>query len=105
MQLTNKKKRLISERNVSFEDIANDYFSECGECDAYPILQYHFEAFGNIFSINDDRLGKALSKLPKKKRDLILTYYQLYAEKYRRKDGKAGNQYQLCPCKGLEKIA
>ena len=60
---------------ISFEDIPNDYFSEFGECDTYPILQYHFEAFGYQFSVNDYNLGNALSKLPKKKRDIILMYY------------------------------
>ena len=64
-----------AERNVSFEDIPNDYFSECGECDTYPILQYHFEAFGYQFSVNDYDLGKALSQLPKTKRDILLMYY------------------------------
>ena len=64
-----------AERNVSFEEILNDYFSECGECDTYPVLQYHFEAFGYHFSVNDYRLGKALLQLPKKKRDVILMYY------------------------------
>lgn len=64
-----------AERNVSFEDIPNDYFSECGECDIYPILQYHFEAFGYQFSVNDYKLGNALAQLPKKKRDVILMYY------------------------------
>ncbi|WP_249311867.1 sigma-70 family RNA polymerase sigma factor [Congzhengia minquanensis] len=63
------------ERNVSFEEILNDYFLECGKCDTYPILQYHFEAFGYIFSVNDYDLGKALLQLPKKKRDVILMYY------------------------------
>lgn len=64
-----------AECNVSFEDIPNDYFSECGECDTYPILQYHFEAFGYQFSVNDYDLGNALSQLPKKRRDVILMYY------------------------------
>lgn len=64
-----------AERNVSFEEILNDYFSECGKCDTYPVLQYHFEAFGYIFSVNDYKLGKALLQLPKKKRDVILMYY------------------------------
>lgn len=64
-----------AERNVSFEDIPNDYFLECGECDTYPVLQYHFEAFGYQFSVNDYKLGNALSQLPKKKRDVILMYY------------------------------
>lgn len=64
-----------AERNVSFEDIPNDYFSECGECDTYPILQYHFEAFGYKFSVNDYKLVNALLQLPKKKRDIILMYY------------------------------
>lgn len=64
-----------AERNVSYEKIWNDYFSECGECDTYPILQYHFEAFGYQFSVNDYKLGNALSQLPKKKRDIILMYY------------------------------
>ena len=63
------------ERNVSFEEILNDYFSECGERDTYPVLQYHFEAFGYRFSVNDYNLGKALLQLPKKKRDVILMYY------------------------------
>ncbi len=63
------------ERNVSFEDIPNDYFSGRGECDTYPFLQYHFEAFGYHFSVNDYNLGKALLQLPKKKRDVILMYY------------------------------
>lgn len=62
-------------RYVSFEEIYAEYQDACGECDTYPIFQYHFESFGNIFSINDYRLGKALSELPKKKRDVILTYY------------------------------
>lgn len=62
-------------RYVSLDEIYAEYQDEYGECDTYPILQYHFEVFGNIFSIHDDRLGKALSKLPKKKRDVILTYY------------------------------
>lgn len=64
-----------AERYVSFEDIPNDYFSECGECDTYPVLQYHFEAFGYQFSVNDYKLGNALLQLPKKKRDVILMYY------------------------------
>ncbi len=62
-----------AERNVSFEEILNDYFSEC--YDTYPILQYHFEAFEYHFSVNDYSLGKALLQLPKKKRDVILMYY------------------------------
>ena len=62
-------------RYVPLDEIYAEYQDECGECDTYPILQYHFEAFGNLFSIHDDRLGKALSKLPKKKRNVILTYY------------------------------
>lgn len=64
-----------AERNVSYEKIWNEYFSECGECDTYPILQYHFEAFGYQFSVNDYDLGNALSQLSKKKRDIILMYY------------------------------
>lgn len=64
-----------SKRYVSLDEIYAEFQDECGEYDTYSILQYHFEAFGNIFSIHDDRLGKALSKLPKKKRDVILTYY------------------------------
>ena len=64
-----------ADRNVSFDEILNDYFSECGECDTYLILQYHFEAFGYQFSVNDYDLGKALLQLPKKKRDIILMYY------------------------------
>lgn len=64
-----------AEHNVSFEEIPNDYFSECGECDTYTILQYHFEAFGYKFSVNDYNLGKALLQIPKKKRDVILMYY------------------------------
>lgn len=62
-------------RYVSLDEIYAEYQDECGKCDTYPVLQYHFEAFGNIFSINDCRLGKALSQLSKKKRDVILTYY------------------------------
>ena len=62
-------------RYISLDEIYAEYQDGCGECDTYLVLQYHFEAFGNIFSIHDDRLGKALSKLPKKKRDVILTYY------------------------------
>ena len=61
-------------RYISFESIA-DYISEYGECDIYPVLQYHFEAFGYAFSVNDYRLGKALAQLDKKKRDIILMYY------------------------------
>lgn len=64
-----------SKRNISFEEILNDYFSECGKYDTYPILQYHFEAFGYIFSVNDYKLGKALLQLSKQKRDVILMYY------------------------------
>lgn len=64
-----------AEHNVSFEEILNEYFSECGECDTYPILQYHFEAFGYQFSVNDYNLGKALLQIQKKKRDVILMYY------------------------------
>lgn len=64
-----------AERNVSFEDIPNDYFLERAECDTSPVLQYHFEAFGYKFSVNDYKLGKALLQLPKKKRDIILMYY------------------------------
>lgn len=64
-----------AEHNVSFDEILNDYFAECGKCDAYSVLQYHFEAFGYIFSVNDYRLGKALLQLSKKKRDVILMYY------------------------------
>ena len=64
-----------AERNVSFEEILNEYFLECGKCDTYPILQYHFEAFGYIFSVNDYKLGKALFQLSKHKRDVILMYY------------------------------
>lgn len=74
-QLTYLENGKYAERNVSFEEILNDYFSECGECDTYPILQYHFEAFGYHFSVNDYSLGKALLQLPKKKRDVILMYY------------------------------
>ncbi len=55
-----------AERNVSFEEILNESFLEYGKCDTYPILQYHFEAFGYIFSVNDYDLGKALLQLPKK---------------------------------------
>lgn len=64
-----------AERNVSFEEILNESFLEYGKCDTYPILQYHFEAFGYIFSVNDYDLEKALLQLPKKKRDVILMYY------------------------------
>lgn len=62
-------------RYISFESIAGGHISECGECDIYPVLQYHFEAFGYVFSVNDSRLGKALAQLDKKKRDIILMYY------------------------------
>lgn len=69
-----RKRDRDSKRYVSLDEIYTEYQDECGECDTYPVLQYHFEAFGNLFSIHDDRLGNALSKLPKKKRDVILTY-------------------------------
>lgn len=55
-----------AERNVSFEDIPNDYFSECGECDTYPILQYHFEAFEYEFSVNNYKLGTRYSSYQRK---------------------------------------
>ena len=73
-----------TERNISFEEIPNDYFSECGKCDTYPILQYHFEVFGYIFSVNDYDLGKALLQLFKQKREVILMYYfnDYKAERY-----------------------
>lgn len=64
-----------SKHHISFEEISNDYFSDCGKCDTYPILQYHFKAFGYIFSVNDYKLGKALLQLSKQKRDVILMYY------------------------------
>lgn len=38
-------------RYVSLDEIYSEYQEACGEFDTYPILQYHFEAFGNIFSL------------------------------------------------------
>ena len=73
-EIYNKNKRDI-ERFISFDKVCNEYLSECGELDTYPISQYHFEAFGYVFSVNDDKLGKALSALVKSKRDVILMYY------------------------------
>ena len=64
-----------NKRYVSLDEIYAKYQDEWGGCDTYPVLQHHFEAFDNTFSINDNHLGKALSKLPKKKHDVILTYY------------------------------
>lgn len=93
-------------RYVSLDEIYAEYQDECGECDTYPVLQYHFEAFGNIFSIRDDRLGKALSKLPKKKRDVILTYYftgctlKSIAEKL----GKPGTNISYIHVRTLKKL-
>jgi hypothetical protein len=46
----------------------NEYFSECGECDTYPILQYHFEAFHeNVMNLaetfsNDELFEKNVYK-------------------------------------------
>lgn len=70
-----RKSSKYAERNISFEEILNKYFSECGQCDTYPVLQYYFEAFGYIFFVNDYDLGKALLQLSKQKRDVILMYY------------------------------
>ena len=95
-----------AERNVSFEEILNDYFSECGECDTYPILQYHFEAFGYQFSVNNCDLGKALSQLQKKKQDILLMYY-FTNFKLTKIAGMLGkpHQSQLHSYPGITKIA
>ena len=95
-----------AECNVSFEEIWNEYFSECGECDTYPILQYHFEAFGYQFSVNDYKLGKALSQLPKKKRyiiHLLLRKFQSYGNF--KNAWKATSEYQLHSRPSIKKIA
>ena len=70
-----KEQAKYAKHFVSYEKIAGEYSLDCGEWDIYPILQYHFEAWGYIFSINDYRLGKALSEIEKKKRDIVLMYY------------------------------
>ena len=73
-EIYNRNKR-YNERFVSLDKVYNEYLSECGVLDTYPILQYHFKAFGYVFSVNDYKLGNALLKLEKSKRDIILMYY------------------------------
>lgn len=70
----NQNKR-IREHYISLEKVYNEYFCECFCFDEYPILQYHFKVLGLVFSVNDYKLGKALSKLTAKQREIILAYY------------------------------
>ena len=62
-------------RNIAIDKIYAEYSEQCGKCDIYPILQYQFVIFGNVFSVNDYRLGQALSTLTDKQRNIILQYY------------------------------
>ena len=62
-------------RNIALDEIYAEYSEQCGKCDIYPTLQYQFTIFGNIFSVNDYRLGQALSTLTDKQRNIILLYY------------------------------
>lgn len=60
-------------RNVSFEDIPNDYFSECGECDTYPILLFTInktETHTPILCSLCDRLNKMDNGAQSQKRNI-----------------------------------
>lgn len=64
-----------AERNVSFEEIPNDYFQSAEN--AIDTLFYNIilKPLGIFFSVNDYKFGKALLQLSKQKRDVILMYY------------------------------
>ena len=74
MNLYRERDRQIK-RTIVFDEIYTEYSEQCGKCDIYPILQYQFVIFGNVFSVNDYRLGQALSTLTDKQRNIILLYY------------------------------
>ena len=73
MNLYNERDKQIK-RNIALDEIYAEYSEQYGKCDIYPILQYQFVIFGNVFIINDYCLGQAISTLTGKQRIIILLY-------------------------------
>ena len=70
--------KLIKKRNdeeVSLSSLSEDELSKLVVNDIYFNYQYLFEVLGEQIQLTDNELGKALSSLSQKKRDIIFMKY------------------------------
>lgn len=66
-----------AEHEVSLSELSAEQMEQLFVVDEYPSDQYHFDILGHHIAVKDDRVGEALSVLPKKQRDIILLSYFL----------------------------
>lgn len=67
----------LADREICFSDLPFDSLLRIGMLDDYPSSHYVFETLGQQISVEDDRLGEALSQIEVMGRDILLLAYFL----------------------------
>jgi len=72
-----KRIKKIREREISFDALSKEEQKHLSHFDQYDINEFSFKALDEKFSISDDELGKALSKLPGELLSIVLLSFFL----------------------------
>ena len=66
-----------ADNEVSFSELSQREMDSLSAADEYPIEYFHFQVYGEVIEIKDERLYNALSKLSPDKRDIVLLAHYL----------------------------